>query len=426
MSAELVDLHVHLYGCLSPKDIWILGRDSELDSNMLDLFDHRYRKVFGRPSSYEAYWLSESGVDAIAEDYLATTRSTFAEFQAKFDLLPALFPLKPHAPLILSHVIDKHHDEGIQFIEYRCFLPPYLNDSEIDRYLTDMVHVLIDKENAYQKEIQPSLVMSIPRQPEIFNRLYEVLHSWLDAHPSYRSYIVAIDLCASEEGHPPKSISESLARVAQNNSREPKSSLAILYHVGEQYSHLSLCSSVRWVHQAVSIGAHRLGHAASLGLDSSILLGSEGNETVSERFDHLIWLKENNHWLSENGVELSSSDITKELRSLESKQPDDMLSVHYTPEYLEQFNQLQHAILSNLSKTKIIIESCPTSNSILTDAPLDQRHPLVKFKKYGLPVSIGSDDPGIFDCTLASELDLAQSLAGKLSSSARYRSKNLI
>jgi len=426
MNNNLADLHVHLYGCLTPEDIWHMARDIEIDSNKIDLFSHNYQKVFGRPSNYEKYWMSSSGIENIAKDYLVTSRSNFQEFQAKFDLVPALFPLNPHAPLVLSHVIDKHQKEGVTYVEYRCFMPPYFNKEELRKYLDDLTSVCLEKETLYQSEIKPRLVMSLPRDPKLFRNLYLTLHQWLQQNPARQSFIVGIDLCALEANNPPKNIQQELAVVAKNNIIHPESALSILYHVGEQYDHISLCSSLRWVYEAVTIGANRLGHAAILGLDSNLLIDTEGEEPVSERIDHISWVLENSYWLSDYGIQPNSSQLRNELENLKNQPSTRKISLYYNQEYLEQFDQLQNALLKKLSTSPVVIESCPTSNSVLTDAPLNQSHPLVKFKKNGLNVTIGSDDPGIFNCSLSSELKLAESLIGPLESSERYYSKTLL
>ena len=71
------------------------------------------------------------------------------------------------------------------------------------------------------------------------------------------------------------------------NHRHPERALAILYHVGESFDDKSLESAVRWVHEAAEFGAHRLGHAISLGVDPRLYGNHIRNESVAERIDQL-------------------------------------------------------------------------------------------------------------------------------------------
>jgi len=60
----------------------------------------------------------------------------------------------------------------------------------------------------------------------------------------------------------------------------------------------------------------------------------------------------------------------------------------------------------------ILIEACPTSNVRTRAVPSLEAHPARALLHAGVPVSINSDDPGLFDITLSGELRLAETNMG--------------
>ncbi len=74
------------------------------------------------------------------------------------------------------------------------------------------------------------------------------------------------------------------------------------------------------------------------------------------------------------------------------------------------------ALVEHLQRARIPLECCPTSN--LRTGALRQhtgaddlaRHPIVDYVRAGIPVTLNTDDPGLFDCTLSGEYALAHRL----------------
>ncbi len=60
-------------------------------------------------------------------------------------------------------------------------------------------------------------------------------------------------------------------------------------------------------------------------------------------------------------------------------------------------------LLKRLEKDQILIETCPTSNIMTGSVKNWKSHPLPTFLEAGIPVSISTDDPGIFGVTLPDE-----------------------
>ncbi len=64
-------------------------------------------------------------------------------------------------------------------------------------------------------------------------------------------------------------------------------------------------------------------------------------------------------------------------------------------------------LLKKLVQEKICLEVCPSSNVITSTVESLEKHPLKKFISLGIPCSINTDDPGIFDNTLGGEFKIA-------------------
>ena len=59
-----------------------------------------------------------------------------------------------------------------------------------------------------------------------------------------------------------------------------------------------------------------------------------------------------------------------------------------------------------------VIEVCPTSNRRIGGIVDEAHHPVHRFLERGLRIVVASDDPGILDTDLSSELDWVARVAG--------------
>lgn len=66
-------------------------------------------------------------------------------------------------------------------------------------------------------------------------------------------------------------------------------------------------------------------------------------------------------------------------------------------------------LMARLKNENIHLEVCPTSNIALSVYPNYEAHPLRKLYDYGLNLSLNSDDPPYFHCTVGSEYEIAKS-----------------
>jgi adenosine deaminase len=64
------------------------------------------------------------------------------------------------------------------------------------------------------------------------------------------------------------------------------------------------------------------------------------------------------------------------------------------------------ALLDRLAAERITLDLCPTSNFKLRVVPAITAHPIRYFHQRGIPVTVNTDDPTVFGCTLTQELRL--------------------
>jgi adenosine deaminase len=71
-----------------------------------------------------------------------------------------------------------------------------------------------------------------------------------------------------------------------------------------------------------------------------------------------------------------------------------------------------HELVERVRERRIHIEMCPTSNLKTGSVPCIEAHPIRRARDLGLGFSINTDDPGPFECSLASEVELLASAFG--------------
>ena len=390
--AIVYEHHLHLYGCLTAEEVWHLGRDCWRDRQQaLAGYAKNYQAQFGVYPDYQSFWQDNYGLDRLRRCYQVDAPLTFAQFQAKFDLLIALFPLVGDQWLsVWRRVLARHWHSGINYAEYRFIFP----SSKPLSYLAKIDDLLVEYIGASEGTFQPWLAVSLSRQPQLARQQYRALRGWLDSGRLTR--LSAIDLCGFEEQFPPSLYQQLWQEIrADNLSRQRR--LAILVHVGESYRGLGLASAIRRVVETHLLGAHRLGHAIAAGIDVDNFRGQRLEVGADEENYHRQWLKDNARSLADYGYRVNSSLINKG---------------EYDDETLADLRQFQRAVLTWLADRRAIIEVCPTSNFYLGEIKKQTFHPLINFVRYRLPLTISSDDPGIFASDWWQEVDLARQLVG--------------
>ncbi|MCX6110027.1 MAG: hypothetical protein NTZ90_10555 [Proteobacteria bacterium] len=422
MSLFTDELHIHLYGCLSAMDVWTLGRDRYRKmSARLDWYASEYAAAYGRTPEYRLYWEQDHGFELLKNDFLFTNHGSFAQFQACFNLMIALFPAVPGDTTILEHVLKAQRAQGLRYGEYRCFTPPYLTSEQVTTFVGAAADAAarIDQDSGGQ--FKPRLAFSISRDVAHGQRQHLAIRAALKDQAERQRVVTGLDFCGVEAGHPPGPMAPLFSAILTANQEHPASALAILYHVGESFDDMSVMSAMRWVWQAHRLGAHRLGHATALGLDLAALAGTTHvRESVAERLDHLAWLEVQASWLAERGHRIDLQEIKAERTHLASLPADAVTQVNYDETAIAGAKSLQNSLLQDLAAAGAIVESCPTSNLRIGRIADPLHHPLIRFVASGLTTVVSSDDPGIFAIDLEHEERVCRSEL-KLSDAALQR-----
>jgi adenosine deaminase len=69
-------------------------------------------------------------------------------------------------------------------------------------------------------------------------------------------------------------------------------------------------------------------------------------------------------------------------------------------------------LMRTLAEREICLEMCPTSNWLTRAAPDLSKHPLPQVLRAGIPVSINTDDPAVFGCTMPGEIEICRKRMG--------------
>jgi hypothetical protein len=268
------------------------------------------------------------------------------------------------------------------------------------------LHLGEEKAKKEGHSINARFAMSLHRDI-YFEKHYDWLKNWMEKESILRKYLVAIDFCYIEEGHPPKFKKSFFSQILADNKAEPDTALAILYHVGESFKDKTPFSAVRWILESAQSGAHRLGHALALGITPDTFLSEERTELVSERLDQIHFELDNYKSILEFGSYFSKEEIESERNLLHKISPKENATIMMDERRVRYLETFQNFSMSQIAKTQAIIECCPTSNLYIGMLESLADHPIARFYDNGLKITIGSDDPGLFDTSLSQEYERA-------------------
>ena len=412
-SAKSCELHVHPGGCLTAEDLLRLGRDiyREVDWS---LFAGAYEEAFGmRPDPValfqDALAGKSSGLEKFREHYIFAEQDggDFNRFQAKFNLIICLMrhlkKARNRYDQAVRQVVERHRQEGVDFVEYRCSCGEETEEGFHDFHSS---HITALRE-ASQEGMTARYIISLRRWAAMED--YVMVQHLMDKHPEAISTLVGIDFSHIEEGFPPKNLRPLFQRVRHDNKQHPDRALEIVYHVGESYFDKSLESAVRWCHGAAEMGVKRLGHAIALGLDPAIATARRPDahtvELVSERLDQIAYDLTCKTQMSSYGVDVDQGALADEREALEKMNPDETIQRPYGEQRLEEIRNRQQFVLDRLTEIGTVIESCPTSNLRIGGVPDSSHHPVHRFLDSNVNLAICADDPGIFDTSLSDEID---------------------
>jgi hypothetical protein len=390
-----------------------LGRD-QYDKIDWTLFSDGYESAFGLSPDPQALYreaLTGAGADVL-KPYCIYDRADggdFTRFQAKFNFGICLFRHWWHVlgrpEEILQRILARHESEKMRYVEYRA-MAPYGPDSP-EAFTQFHVTTARAIQAACSSTFQARYLISLPRSAPL--ETYIITRRLLEEHPDLLSTIVGLDFCHFEEGYAPESTRAFFKQLHLDNERLPEHHLDVAYHVGEVYFDKSLESAVRWCHEAAELGARRLGHCTALGLDPQSAIARQPTahqlEPVSERLAQIRYDLQYRERLSDYDITIDIDALEVEHRQLRERPHDEPLRRAYTPQRLAEVRQRQSFVLDRLTELEVVIETCPTSNLLIGAVPDAAQHPIHRFLRSDVHLAIGADDPGVFDCTLESEVD---------------------
>lgn len=403
---SFLDLHNHLYGSITAEKLFELGVNNP--NPRWNLFTDLYKQFHKVELNTESFFTDYKDMERFRDIYLFNKPAPFLEFQAKFNLIIALCKFdEEEIKYVSKDIVIEHANKGVTFAEYRIMYAPYATKDVYYSKTIAACEGLLLGEQSVNNLMQAKLVVSLHRSGN-YEEQYKWLKELMNENDLVRKYLVGIDFCYIEEGFPPKEKKSFFTKVMRDNINNPHSSLSILYHVGESFADKTPKSAARWVGESALYGAHRLGHSIALGENPENFANKTISETIGERLDQVNFEILHYEKLKSFGKTQDYSKLIHEKELLENKNLDSKISFEVNKQYIDELNTFQDFVIYLVrEETNSVIECCPTSNLYIGMLPSMNEHPIKRFIKNNLRVTIGSDDPGIFDTTLVREYEHA-------------------
>jgi hypothetical protein len=303
-------------------------------------------------------------------------------------------PIIEELHFFLSRQKEYQKHKGVKFSETRLHLP-YRYGPEVNRYLLrELLQVL---QLLSDSDITMTLALTLSRDNPfiVWNILKQVLREPLGIA------CTAVDFCGDELSSEPGELENFARDLHTFNAENPNRSVAFLIHAGEILQDGSLESSIRRVHTAAKLGAHRIGHATVLGVDPTKIPADWRWEKASSRCAQLRYDLIEYEALCKAGVVLNRQELEDELNDL-NEIPHDAC-VRIKPFDVEDIRARQRHVSQYLAGRGTVVECCPTSNIIIGGLASFKDHPIAALLRSGIRVVLATDDEGLFDTDLQTE-----------------------
>jgi adenosine deaminase len=415
-AAKTCELHIHLGGSVFADDLLELARDhyQQIDWS---LFVNSFEQAYGTrpdPVALIRDALDSQNLDHFKAHYVYGDEDggDFAQFQAKFNMALCVYrhwwSVLGNQEEIWRRVIERQRCEGLRYVEYRAMAPyDHTSPEAFLQFHAATARVIRD---ARSENFEARYLISLPRWAPL--ECYLLVQRLLDENEDLVPTVVGLDFCHFEEGYPPESTRAFFQHLRRDNELRPDRALDVAYHVGEVYFDKSLESAVRWCHEAAELGAVRLGHCTALGLDPEVAIARQPDahefEPVAERLAQIRYDLHYEDALARFDIAIDADALEAECHQLSHHPKDEPVRRAYEPDRLGEIRRRQDFVLSRLSELGIVVETCPTSNLRIGAVPSAADHPVHRFLASDVNLAIGADDPGVFDCTLADEVDWVQ------------------
>jgi hypothetical protein len=402
----LAELHSHLWGAITADDYldFVLATDGPRDWGA---YEDNYERVYGtRPSVEEIVVRARAGDVSARRDFRELFvlgeegAGDFARFQATYDIKLSGHPVGWRGLDAEVHFARKSGEtqvrQGVRYAEQRNHIRR-LSSTQAERAIDGILSAFAQASEGFQTRLAVSLDRADPWL------IWDAVQG--AALGPLGQILTAVDFSYFEEGFPPSEKREFFDAVRGFNERHPERALAILYHVGESFPGKSLESAVRWVHQAADMGAHRLGHAISLGIDPVVFGSHQRMEPVSEKIAQLEYDLSHAEGLARHDVRVDKSGIRSDLEGLRGRPQGNTVTLKYDDSRLEEVRRRQNYAMERIRALNVVVEVCPTSNRRIGGITDPSQHPVLRFIENDVPFVVGSDDAGVFDVTLADEIE---------------------
>ena len=409
------ELHVHIGGCFHLEDVFDIGREvyGNVDWALFREAHHRvYPEAAVDPIDLFRTAVREGSPEPLRRHYLhgEADGPDFDRFMTKMNLLVCLYrhwrDVLGREHELVQRIVERHRAEGLRYVEYRSIFPPGASADPSAFISFHRANAEILKK-ASTVDFTAKYIPSLPRWEPLTG--YDLVRQLLADNPDLSDTIVGLDFCNIEEGYPPKGTRSFFERLGVDNRACPEQHLEVVYHVAEIYFDKSLESAVRWCHEAGQLGARRLGHAIALGLDPEVSLarrpGGHETETLSERLDQIDYDLLHAEELAAFGIIVDGPELEREREQLQAANQLSAIVRPYSVDRVAEIRRRQDFVLSALEQLGTVIEICPTSNRVLGGVSDPAQHSMHRLLASGVDVVVGADDPGIFDSTLADELE---------------------
>lgn len=274
----------------------------------------------------------------------------------------------------------------------------------------------------------------------------------LNGYPGLRRYVVGIDAAGDERRAAPRVFAKAFRQLRRCEQKlrphpeHPSMRLGWTYHAGEDAD--DLLTSLRHIDEVARLllpkaSPARLGHALLLGEPPERFYQRHHGEVEVMLGPHLldlVWaqgrLGEDRHpehvaWLRHRIVQLASKEtrVPRIERCYEAMEMDgdggepktetELLRIlHFTfkednahkpltlfasQDWIEMAGLLQQELRESLTRRRISIEANPTSNLIIGGYSHYRDLPYQTLVEAGLPLSLNTDDPGLFMSSLPAE-----------------------
>ena len=414
------ELHNHLYGSIPTNILYRIGFKNK--KHKLDFFLKNFYKIYNKKINIHTFFDKYKDIKNFKNLYIFNEKSDFLHFQAKFNLIIALCKFDQEEIFYIAKKLCLLHlSQNIAYIEYRIMYPLDISKEDFYSKTIAACEGLKEGEILSNNQIKARLIISFHRCNENFLE-YEMLKNLMSQNTIAKTYIVGIDFCAIEEGFHPSLKKNFFQQVLKDNYFNLETALSINYHVGESFKDKTLLSATRWVLESAIYGVHRLGHCLALGIEPDLYYKKEIKETVQERLNQLYFELEHYEELKCFISTLSKKSIENEILSLKYKKG--FIKKKYDKAFLEHCRGFQNFCMNYLSKTNTVIECCPTSNERIGNLPNLKFHPLKRFIKENLKLTISTDDPGIFDTNIENEYKKASYMGIKTEKLEEIRKKS--